>query len=145
MAETTTVRIRHVAGPVRRELKGYVWEEGNGFTAEVDIPTAAELLTYPSGAFSLAERPTAAVRKALADALGVKPENVVLPAEPDPAAPPAPTVSNIAGGRRALELAALGITEARHLAALDDEGIERLASASGASRDEVRAWVTQAK
>lgn len=143
MAETTTVRIKHAAGPVRRELKGYVWEEGNGFTAEVDIPTAAELLTYPSGAFSLAERPTAAVRKALADALGVKPENVVLPQEmPEPKAP---SISNIAGGRRALELAALGITEARHLAALDDEGIERLASASGASRDEVRAWVTQAK
>lgn len=138
----TTVRIRHAAGPVRRELKGYVWEEANGFTAEVDIPTAAELLTYPTGAFSLAERPSAAARKALADALGIKPENVVVPEQ---AGPKAPSITNIVGGRRAMELAELGITDARHLAALDDEGIERLASASGASRDEVRAWVVQAK
>ena len=45
---------------------------------------------------------------------------------------------------KGLDLAALGINEARHLAALDDEGIERLAASSGASREEVRAWVKQA-
>ena len=38
-----------------------------------------------------------------------------------------------------------GVTEARHLAGLDDEGIERLAASSGASREEVRAWAKQAK
>ncbi len=139
-----TVRIKHQPGPIRREMSGYVWEEANGFTAEVDIPTAAECLTYPSGVFSLAEKPTAAVRKALADAMGVKPENLVMPGE-EIVAVRGPSVANIVGGNRAMDLAGMGITRAAQLAALDDEGVERLAVSTGASRAEVRAWVEQAK
>lgn len=138
-----TVRIKEQPGPYRRELKDYVWEAANGFTAEVDIQTAAELLTHPSQVFSLAERPSAAVRKALADALGVKPENIAAPGET--AAPPETTVSQIAGGGRAPALAELGITRVAQLAALDEEGIERLAVATGASRAEVKGWVEQAR
>jgi hypothetical protein len=137
-----TVKIAHAPGPIRREMNGYVWDEAGGFVAEVDIATAAECLTYPRPDFRLAEAPSAAARRALADRLGVKPENIVVPDRP---ARDEPTVSNIAGGKRAPELAALGFTRAGHLAALDAEGIERLASAIGAGRDEVRAWVEQAK
>ena len=143
MDDKLTVRIKEAPGPYRREMGGYVWEAANGFTAAVDIRTAAELLTHPSQAFSLAERPSAAARKALADALGVKPENVAVPGEA--VAPAEATVSQIAGGSRAPRLAELGITRAGQLAALDEEGIERLAVSTGASRAEVQAWVEQAR
>ena len=140
------IGVRRVAGPVVHTIGDYEWSEANGFTAEVDIDTAAGLLTEPRGRFSVAPGLSAAGRKALAEAMGVEPKNIYVP-EADAPAPTAPevTVSNIVGGKRALDLAALGINEARHLAALDDEGIERLAASSGASREEVRAWVKQAK
>lgn len=137
------VAIGMTPGPFRREMRGYVWEEANGFIAAVDIATAAECLTYPNGSFHLVEQPPAATRRALAEAMGVRPENLVMPGET--IAPAGPSVSSIAGGKRAMDLAGQGITRASQLAALDDEGIERLAAAIGASRAEVRAWVEQAK
>ena len=140
------VGVRRLSGPVVHTIGEYEFSEANGFTAEVDIETAAGLLTEPRGRFSLAPGLSAAGRKALAEAMGVEPKNIVVPeADAPPPAAPEVTVSNIVGGKRAPELAALGLTEARQLAALDDEGSERLAVASGASRDEVRAWVAQAK
>ena len=140
------VGVRWVSGPVVHTIGDYEWSEANGFTAEVDIDTAAGLLTEPRGRFSVAPGLSAAGRKALAEAMGVEPKNIYVP-EADAPAPTAPevTVSNIVGGKRALDLAALGINEARHLAALDDEGVERLAVSSGASREEVKAWTKQAK
>ena len=140
------IGVRRVAGPVVHTIGDYEWSEANGFTADVDVDTAAGLLTEPRGRFSLAPGLSPAGRKALAEVMGVEPKNIIVP-EADAPAPTAPevTVSNIVGGKRALDLAALGINEARHLAALDDEGIERLAASSGASREEVRAWVKQAK
>ena len=140
------IAIRRLAGPVVHTIGDYEWSEANGFTAEVDVDTAAGLLTEPRGRFSLAPGLSPAGRKALAEAMGVEPKNIIVP-EADAPAPTAPevTVSNIVGGKRAPELAALGITEARHLAGLDDEGIERLAVSSGASREEVKAWTKQAK
>ena len=140
------IAIRRLAGPLVHTIGEYEWSEANGFTADVDVDTAAGLLTEPRGRFSLAPGLSPAGRKALAEVMGVEPKNIIVP-EADAPAPTAPevTVSNIVGGKRALDLAALGINEARHLAALDDEGIERLAASSGASREEVRAWVKQAK
>lgn len=140
------IGVRRVAGPVVHTIGEYAWGADNGFTAEVDVATAAELLTEPRGRFSLAPGLSAAGRKALAEAMGVEPKNVVVPEEdaPPPAAPVV-TASQIVGGKRGPELAALGYTTAAHLAALDDEGIEKLASAAGASRDEVRGWVKQAQ
>ena len=140
------IGVRRVAGPVVHTIGDYEWSEANGFTAEVDIDTAAGLLTEPRGRFSVAPGLSAAGRKALAEAMGVEPKNIYVP-EADAPAPTAPevTVSNIVGGKRALDLAALGVTEARHLAGLDDEGVERLAASSGASREEVKAWTKQAK
>ena len=140
------VGVRRLAGPVVHTIGDYEWSEANGFTAEVDVDTAAGLLTEPRGRFSVAPGLSAAGRKALAEAMGVEPKNIIVP-EADAPAPAAPegTVSNIVGGKRAPDLAALGVTEARHLAGLDDEGVERLAASSGASREEVRAWAKQAK
>ena len=140
------IAIRRLAGPVVHTIGDYEWSEANGFTAEVDVDTAAGLLTEPRGRFSLAPGLSQAGRKALAEVMGVEPKNIIVP-EADAPAPTAPevTVSNIVGGKRALDLAALGINEARHLAALDDEGVERLAVSSGASREEVKAWTKQAK
>lgn len=140
------VGVRRLPGPVVHTIGEYEWSAANSFMTEVDIETAAGLLTEPRGRFSLGPGLSAAGRKALADAMGVEPKNIIVP-EADAPAPTAPevTVSNIVGGKRAPELAALGVTEARQLAALDDEGIERLAVSSGASREEVRAWANQAK
>lgn len=142
MAELT-VRIQEQPGPFRRELKGYVFEAANGFTAAVDIATAAELLTYPTGTFRLAEQPSAAVLKALADALGVKKENIVVPGQTP--APREPAVGDITGAERAGQLAELGVSSVAALGALDREGVERTAAATGASRAEVQAWVEQAR
>ena len=140
------VGVRRGSGPVVHTIGEYVWSEANGFTAEVDVDTAAGLLTEPRGRFSLAPGLSPAGRKALAEAMGVVPKNIYVPeADAPPPAAPEVTVSNIVGGKRALDLAALGINEARHLAALDDEGVERLAVSSGASREEVKAWTKQAK
>ncbi len=140
------IAIRRLPGPLAHTIGSYEWNEANGFTAEVDVETAAGLLTEPRGRFSLTSGLSQAGRKALAEAMGVDVKNIIVP-DADAPAPTAPevTVSHIVGGKRAPELAALGITEARHLAGLDDEGIERLAATSGASREEVRDWARQAQ
>lgn len=140
------ITIRRLPGPVAHTIGEVTFDAAGDFMAEVDAETAAGLLTEPRGRFSLAPGLTAAGRKALAEAMGVDPKNIVAPEEgaPPPAAPQV-TVSQIVGGKRGLELAALGMTAAAQLAALDDEGIEKLASAAGASRDEVRGWVKQAQ
>jgi hypothetical protein len=139
MAET--IRIAMQPGPYRRTLGEYVWE-APGFTADVDIATAAELLTYPGGGYWLGARPTAAALKALGEAMGLDPKNIVLPAD----APAAErTVAHVTGGKWAMQLSEHGIRRPEQLAALDEGGMEQLATASGASLDEVRAWVKQAR
>lgn len=145
MATETKVTVKRTPGPVRHEIGDYVWEEANGFVQDVDVETAAQLITSPKAVFTLAGKPTPAGLKALADALGVEQRNIVWgDAAAAPETPPV-TISQIVGGKRAMELAALGMTDARQLAGLSDEGIEALAVASGASRSEVRAWAKQAK
>ena len=60
-----TVSVRRLAGPLVHTIGEYVWSEANGFTAEVDVETAAGLLTEPRGRFSLAPGLSPAGRKAL--------------------------------------------------------------------------------
>ena len=142
------IRIAMTPGPYRRELGDYVWDEANGFTADVDIATAANLLTYPGGGYRLSTRPKPAAVKALAEAMGLDPKSLVLPAEGETTAAPVEpqrTVAQIAGGKWALQLTEHGIHKPEQLATLDEAGMENLAAASGASREEVRAWVKQAK
>jgi len=71
-------KLRMKALPVRKIVGDAVFEEPD-YTAEVDVETAAELLTEPAGRFSLAARPSGPALKALAQALGVKPENIIVP------------------------------------------------------------------
>lgn len=74
-----TFQIRMEPGPYRREMGAFVWDAANNWTAEVDVATAAELLTEPADRFTLAARPSGPALKALAQALGVKPENIIVP------------------------------------------------------------------
>lgn len=143
-----TFKIRMAPGPYRRELGEYVWEEGNGWTAEVDAPTAAQLLTYPGGGYALAARPSQAAVKELAGLMGVEPKNLVLPAEgEETAAPVEPErrLSDVVGGAWAAQLAEHGITTPGQLAGLDEAAAARLVESSGATHDEVAGWVAQAK
>jgi len=146
MAEKTFL-IRMEPGPYRRELGAVVWDAGNNWTAEVDAPTAAELLTYPGGGYALATRPGPAAVKELAALMGVEPKNLVLPDESGAAPPPpAPerTVADVVGGRWATQLGGHGVTTVAGLAALDEAGVSALAEKSGASREEVAGWVKAA-
>lgn len=78
-------KLRMRPRPVRKIVGDAVFEAPE-YTAEVDVATAADLLTQ-GNTFSLATRPSAPALKALAQALGVKPENIVVPAgEPEAAA-----------------------------------------------------------
>lgn len=47
------MRIQYVGLAGIRLIRDYRWEEGNGFVADVDAQTAAELLTYPRPDFRL--------------------------------------------------------------------------------------------
>lgn len=139
------IKIAMTPGPYRREMGDYVWEGANGFAVDVDIVTAANLLTYPGGGYRLGARPKPAAVKALAEAMGLEPKHLILPEEGQ-AAPDEPerTVAQITGGKWAMQLTGHGIHKPAQLAALDDAGIDNLAAASGASRAEVQAWVKQA-
>lgn len=139
------IRIAMTPGPYRRELNNYVWDEANGFATDVDIATAAELLTYPGGGYRLGARPKPAAGKELATLMGVEPKNLVLPDEGEVTAAPERTVADVTGGQWTAQLAEHGIHKLEQLGALDDAGIDNLAAAAGASRDEVKAWVRQAK
>jgi len=71
-------KLRMRALPVRKIVGDAVFEAPD-YTAEVDVATAAELLTEPADRFTLAARPSGSALKALAQALGVKPENIIVP------------------------------------------------------------------
>lgn len=79
-----TLRMR--PRPVRKIVGDAVFEAPD-YTAEVDAEAAADLLTQPGNAFRLAARPSATALRALAQRLGVKPENIIVPdGEPEAAA-----------------------------------------------------------
>lgn len=142
----TTVKIAYERGPVVRTIDEFEWSEKAGWVQTVPIELAAKLINSPGGGFSLGERPSAATRKALAEAMGVKPENLVVPDEDAPEVTPVErTVADVTGAARAADLAAAGMTTVAQLAALDDEGIERLGLATGASRAELKSWADAAK
>jgi len=81
-----TLRMR--PRPVRKVIGDAVFE-APAYTAEVDVKTAADLLTQPGNAFQLATRPSAPALRALAQQLGVKPENIIVPDGEPEAAPEA--------------------------------------------------------
>lgn len=139
MAETIKVRLE--PGPVVRVIGETEWSEKAGWVQPVDLETAANLLAYPRPGWSLAEKPTAAQRKALADLLGVAPENIAMPGEPVRLTP---TLAEVTGDReRAEQLAEMGIT-VKGLARMGEPEIRDLAFRSGATAAEIGRWVAAA-
>jgi len=141
-----TVKIAFEKGPVVRTIEDFEWSEAAGWVQAVPIELAAKLINYPNGGFTLGEQPSAATRKALAEAMGIKPENLVVPDGDAPAVTPVErTVADVTGAARAADLAAAGVASVAQLAALDDVGIEKLGLETGASRSEIKDWADAAK
>jgi predicted flap endonuclease-1-like 5' DNA nuclease len=106
--------IRYV-GPGVRIIHPYVWDQSNGFVADVCEPElAANLLTYPYPEFVLmTDEPLLAVK-------GI-------------------------GEQTAAELALAGVATLAQLAELDETGIERVAASIHGSKKQVTVWVKQAR
>lgn len=141
-AAALTVRIALAPAPVVRTIGGIEWSAAAGWVQAVPVALAADLLAYPHPGWSLAERPDGAALKALAEALGVAPENIVIPGEPVRFAP---TLAEVTGDRgRAAQLAEMGITVS-DLAGMGEMDIHDLAFRSGATAVEIARWVEQAR
>lgn len=67
MGNEMMVKIRHAPGPVVRVIGDVEWSAEAGWEQDVPVELAADLLAYPHPDWSLAGKPTAAVRKALAE------------------------------------------------------------------------------
>lgn len=138
------VKIQYRPGPYVRNCEGYTWSEEAGWIQAVPLETAVGLLKYPTPGFSLGEAPSAALRKQLADALGVEPHNIVVPGEPILRL--RNQVADVTGERRAADLKEQGIKTLAQLAAVqDDKAREALAVKIGTTRDRVRAWAEEAQ
>lgn len=138
------IKVSLTPGPVVRVIGDIEWSAAAGWTQAVPLELAADLLAYPRPGWSLAEPPTAAQRKKLADLLGVAPENIVAPGEPVLSSRP-PSLAEVVGSpARAGELAEFGVT-VRGLKALDESGIRDLAYRSGATPAEIGEWIERAK
>lgn len=147
MATTKTVRIGHRPGPLVRTIDDYEWSAANGWEQDVDMDLAVNLVAYPTADFYIAAL-TESGRKELAKRLGVKPENIIVAGETvheGPAVKTEPRVADLTGAERAQELLDKGYATVGDLAALDDEGIEWLATNTGAGREEVQAWSAAAR
>lgn len=139
------LKFSYTPGPVVRRIGDYEWSPRTGWTQAVDLETAANLLAYPRGGFKLAERPTAKQRQALADLLGVWPENIVVPKEEATAVIVPPLESVVRAPGRAEQLAAEGVTTLAALEGLSEDDVRRLAEKTGASVDEINDWVAKVK
>ena len=136
-----TVKMARQPGPEVRIIGDTEWSEAAGWVQDVSLDLAADLLAYPHPGWSLGERPSAAVRKALADRLGVAPENIAVPGEPLRFAP---SLTTVVGRERAVEMATMGIT-VRQIAALKTtEEINDLAFRTGATPAEIAGWIERA-
>jgi hypothetical protein len=144
MAELT-VRIRLEPGPVVRQIDGIEWSAVAGWEQDVPVALAADLLSYPRPGWSLAEKPTAAALRAVADALGVAPENIVVGGGGEHNVRLTPTLAEVTGDRkRAAALRDMGVT-VKGLAAMTEMDIHDLSFRSGATVAEIAGWVEQAR
>ena len=138
----TTVKIALEPGPVIRTIGSIEWSETAGWTQDVPLELAADLLAYPYPVWSLAERPAAETRKRLAELLGVEPGNIVVPGETPRRRP---SLGEIVGDTdRAAQLVELGVGVS-DLAKMTDKDVTDLAFRSGATAAEIAGWVEQAK
>lgn len=144
------VAIEFIGGPVVRTIDAYVWSEENGFVQDVDLETAADLISYPiADQFRVKPgqpRPTKAVAGKLAELLGLKVKEVEALFGGKPAAVPVPALTDLPGltPDRATELAEHGVGSVAALAALNQDDVDALASKVGASKGEVNRWAAAA-
>ena len=140
-AEPLTVKMAFQPGPVVRTIGDVEWSAAAGWVQAVSVDLAADLLAYPHPGWSLGERPSAAVRKALADRLGVAPENIVAPGETIRFRP---SLQAIVGAERAAQFVEAGVADTAALANLTEEEIAGLAFRTGATAAEIVTWVERA-
>lgn len=137
-----TVKMALQPGPVVRIIDDIEWSEAAGWAHDVGIELAANLLTCRHAAWwSLAEKPPAAARKALADLMGVEPESLVVASEPIRFGP---SLSEVVGRERAAQMSELGFG-VKQIAALTESEINDLTFRTGATAAEIGEWVKRAK
>ena len=83
---TPTVSLRYTGSPVVvRTIGDVTWEAGNDHTADVPLELAADLLTgRERDSWAIAGKPTAAVRKALAEHMGLAPTELIVDTGEEP-------------------------------------------------------------
>lgn len=76
----TTVRLRFTGSPiVRRIIGAYQWSSANGHVCAVPLALAADLLTgRESDEWALAEQPRPAIRRRLAELMGLAPAELII-------------------------------------------------------------------
>jgi predicted flap endonuclease-1-like 5' DNA nuclease len=141
------ILIRFVGHNGVRILGDYEWNPENNHIVAVDAETAADLLTYPRPQFHLVQdqEMSSGDAQALADALGVAKAEIDKVVTTSSPAPPKLTDIDGIGEARREELAEQGVDSVSALAAQDDDGIEHLATNTGASRGQIREWVQAAR
>jgi hypothetical protein len=76
------VKIRYTnrshARVLATERGQYEWSDANERVCEVDVETAADLLTSPEEEWELAETPKPAVHRKLAELMGLAPKELIL-------------------------------------------------------------------
>ena len=79
MMSESTVRIRFTGSRVVRRIVGdYVWDASNDHVTDVDLDTAADLLTSPENDWQLAEKPKQTVHRDLAERMGLAPKELII-------------------------------------------------------------------
>ncbi len=84
--KVTTVSLRFTGSPVVvRTIGDMTWSSGNDYTADVPLELAADLLTgRERDSWAIAGKPTAAVRKALAEHMGLAPAELIVDTGEEP-------------------------------------------------------------
>jgi len=88
MMSESTVRIRFTGSRVVRRIVGdYVWDASNDHVTDVDLDTAADLLTSPENDWQLAEKPKQTVHRDLAERMGLAPKELIIVPDDAPETP----------------------------------------------------------
>ena len=140
------IQIKYTGSSGVRILEQYEWNSDNGYVVEVDVDTAANLITYPiPGQFALIadQKISAADRKKLEDLIGAKLSELTTEAA---VVDLPPTLSDVTGlsEERIASLARAGVESLEALAGLDEAAVKAVASKTGATRSEISGWSEQA-
>ena len=141
-----SIQIKFTGHSGIRKLGNYVWNSENNYVQEVDVETAANLITYPNpGQFALvANQKLSKVDSArLEQLIGAK---VEVPSEPEVIELP-PTLSDVDGlsEARVRDLSEANVPDLAALAGLNEAAVKAVARKTGATRKEIQGWVEQAK